>query len=74
MLAVHPKVGTEDAIRQATHAVRIGGETGVPMIISAGNETLALARLATEDLPAARAGAEAARAADVPRNNHNVQR
>ena len=42
------------------------------MIVSAGNETLALARLATVDLPGARAAAEAARAHDVPQNNHNV--
>ena len=53
-------------------AVRIGEETGDPRIISSGNETLALARLGLGDLPAARAAAEAARAVDVPTNNHDV--
>ena len=42
------------------------------MIVSAGNETLALARLVTDDLLKARAAAEAARAHDVPMNNHDV--
>jgi hypothetical protein len=41
-------------------------------MLSHGNETLALARLCLENLPAARAAAEAARAHDAPMNNHNV--
>ena len=59
----------EDAIRQAMDAVRIGGETGIPMIISAGNENLALARIGVGDLPGARAAAMAAREHNAPRNN-----
>ena len=43
-----------NAVRQATEAVHIGEETGNARIVSSGNETLALARLATEDLPGAR--------------------
>jgi tetratricopeptide (TPR) repeat protein len=62
----------EEAIRQAIEAVRIGGEKGDPVIISFGNESLALAHLHVGDLPAARTAAEAARVANVLRNNHNV--
>jgi tetratricopeptide (TPR) repeat protein len=61
-----------DAIRQAIDAVRLGEETGDPRTICSGNENLALARLGLGDFPAARAAAEAASAADVPMNNHNV--
>jgi tetratricopeptide (TPR) repeat protein len=60
------------AIPQATDAVRIGGETGDPVVISSANATLALAHLCLDDLPPARAAAQAARAVDVPLNNHNV--
>jgi tetratricopeptide (TPR) repeat protein len=62
----------DDAIQHAMDAVRIGGETANPVIVSRGNETLAQARLAIQDLPGARGAAEAARAHDVPRSNHNV--
>jgi tetratricopeptide (TPR) repeat protein len=62
----------EEAIPQSIDAVRIGGEAGDPWILSHANGTLALARLCVGDSPAARAAAEAARAHDVPMNNHNV--
>ncbi len=62
-----------DAIRQAIEAVQIAGETGDLRLISSANESLALVQLFVGDLRAARAAAEAARAHDVPRNNHNVQ-
>jgi tetratricopeptide (TPR) repeat protein len=62
----------EDAIRQAIVAVKIGVETEDMRLISAANETLALACLSIWDLPAARTAAEAAREHDVPLNNHNV--
>ena len=42
-----------DAIQQASEAVQIGAETGVPIIISSANTTLALARLCLGDLPSA---------------------
>jgi tetratricopeptide (TPR) repeat protein len=61
-----------EAIRRALEAVQIGSETGHAPILSDGNAVLALARVSVGDLPGARAAAEAGRAADVPRNNHNI--
>jgi tetratricopeptide (TPR) repeat protein len=62
----------EEATSRAIEALRIAAEIDRPPLGSWGHQHLALARLCIEDLPNARAAAEAARRYDVSPNNHNV--
>jgi tetratricopeptide (TPR) repeat protein len=61
-----------DATRNATESIKIAEEINSPKIGSYSNGYLALARLYDDDLPGARAAAEAASRYDEPSNNHYV--
>jgi tetratricopeptide (TPR) repeat protein len=60
----------EEAVRHGLEGARIAAETGIPNLISYNNGYLALARLCSGDLRAAREAALAALAVDEPCNNH----
>jgi tetratricopeptide (TPR) repeat protein len=62
-----------DAIHSAMESVRISKEIGSPRMSSFYNFSLAQAHLYAGDLPAARAGVQAACQHDVPESNHYVQ-
>jgi tetratricopeptide (TPR) repeat protein len=60
----------EDAIHYARQGASIGAEISSPTLGSYNNGNLALARLYTDDLSAARAAAEVACQHDEPQHNH----
>lgn len=61
-----------EAIHNATESLKIAEEIGSSEIGSYSNGNLALAHLYANNLPGARAAAEAARQYDEPGNNHHV--
>jgi tetratricopeptide (TPR) repeat protein len=60
----------EAAMDHAYRAVQLGGEANAPKPVGLGNIVVALACLTTDDLPAARAAAEAAVKCDLALLNH----